>query len=116
MGIQDINKVLGEKIRNLREIKGVSQMDLAYHLGYESTGAISQIENGIRGMGKRKMLQAAKFFGIHESILFSDKQFTRDQLEVFINLTTLIEKSPDSHHYEVVKSILANAVKDLNSK
>ncbi len=41
-------KFIGNKIKEARESEGLSQMELAKHLGYESATAISLIEAGER--------------------------------------------------------------------
>jgi len=110
------NQILGNKIRTLREIKGMSQMDLAYKLGYNSTGAISQIESGDRGMGKEKLINAARVLGIHPAILMSDKEFDKRHLKLFSNLTTLIEDEPNSEHLKTIEFLTQQAVNSIEKK
>jgi transcriptional regulator with XRE-family HTH domain len=106
-------KIVGNKIRLLREIRGLSQMDLAYGLGYNSTGAISQIESGARGMGKLKTLEAAGILGIHPAILMSGIEFDKEQLKMFSDLTTIIEKAPDSDHLKTIKFLIESAIEHI---
>jgi transcriptional regulator with XRE-family HTH domain len=42
---EELLKLLGERIRNLRKVKGMSQQDLAYVIGIEKSN-LSVIENG----------------------------------------------------------------------
>ena len=112
-GSKTYNTIVGNKIRLLREIKGKSQMDLAYELGYNSTGAISQIETGAKGMGKEKIIKAAGILGIHPAILMSAKEFNKKHLKLFSDLTILIEKSPESEHLKTIELIARSAVNSI---
>lgn len=101
------NEILGRKIKLLREIKGMDQMDLAYALGYNSSGMISLIERGVRGMSKKRIAAAAEVFGVHESILYDPHEYTERQLRVLINLTELMKRCPDNNHiFTTIETLL----------
>jgi len=52
--------ILGKKIRVLRELRGWSQLKLALELNYSSSGAISLIESGERGMDRKRRLKPVR--------------------------------------------------------
>lgn len=62
-------QMLGKKIKALRTGKGITQVELARALGFTSTGAISQVENGLRGLTFESIVNAAKALGVHPVFL-----------------------------------------------
>lgn len=105
------NVILGKKIRKLRKIAGLTQMDLAFELGYNSTGTISQIENGVSGMDNDQILRAAQFFGVDPLVLFTDHEYTDRQLELAIKFHTFL-LDPDARHFDSIEALLESANKE----
>ncbi|TXI35277.1 MAG: XRE family transcriptional regulator [Candidatus Moraniibacteriota bacterium] len=64
----DKNAQIGAKIREARDSQGVSQLDLAQALGYESATAISLIESGDRKLKVEDLEKISNFF--HRDIKF----------------------------------------------
>lgn len=65
-----IREIFGERLRHLREQRGLSQLDLAYELGYDSTGMVSLVETGQRGMDIEKIVKATQFFDVDPNYFF----------------------------------------------
>lgn len=62
----------GEMVKNLRELKGWSQLELSEHTGI-SQANISAIENGRVEIGKQRAIAFAEAFQVHPaSIMFAD--------------------------------------------
>lgn len=61
-------KFIGARIRTVREDMGMSQMDLAKLLGFESSTAISLIENGERSISTENLVRLEKIF--HRSVKY----------------------------------------------
>ena len=62
----------GEMIRELRELKGWSQLDLSSETGISQTN-ISAIENGRVNLGKERVIVLAEALSVHPaSIMFAD--------------------------------------------
>lgn len=62
----------GEMVRELRELKGWSQLDLAAETGISQTN-ISAIENGRVQLGKERVIVLAEALSVHPaSIMFAD--------------------------------------------
>ena len=62
----------GEMVRTLRELKGLSQLDLARESGISQTN-ISAIENGRVKIGKERAIMLAEALNVHpSSIMFAD--------------------------------------------
>lgn len=60
--MQEISKKIGERIKEAREEKGITQKQLGEHLGYSSMG-ISNFEQGIREIKLKDIHRIASFFG-----------------------------------------------------
>ena len=55
---------VGQRIKLKREEKGLSQLDLAKKVGYETKGSISMIEAGKRDISLDKVREIAKALGV----------------------------------------------------
>ncbi len=71
---------IGKKIKQLRQMQDVSQVALAKAIGMTSTGAISQVENGTKGLKMTSLLKAARFFGVHYAILLDTGDYSDEEL------------------------------------
>ena len=89
---EDMRKIMGKKIKILREMNDVTQVELAKILGYASTGTISLIENGIKGMKNVVVIKAAEFFRIHPSVLLLPSEMGREELEIYSAVMNLMEE------------------------
>lgn len=78
-------KSLGERIKLLRDIIGITQAQLAAALGY-SEKFLSSVENGRKGMKMQKIKEAAGILGVPSEALLTEKDLTREQLEIMHNL------------------------------
>lgn len=64
---------LGPNIRGLRESYGETQLDLAFAIGLNSTGAIANYENGDRIPTRDTLIKIAKHYHVTESeLIFSN--------------------------------------------
>lgn len=92
---EDYNKIVGERLRFFRELHNITQTEIAQKLGYTSTGTWSLIENGIRGLNKTKMAEAAKILGTYVEVLTSETEMTKDEL---IDMNTLMDIRTNPKH------------------
>jgi transcriptional regulator with XRE-family HTH domain len=69
--IAELRKIIGRNIRILREYKNLSRVQLGKALGYSSTGTISLIEAGERGLQLASLMQVSDYFGVHPAVLIS---------------------------------------------
>src|SRR3989344_9362412 len=68
----EIRRVLGKKIRDAREEKGVTQKELGELLNYSAMG-ISHFENGIRELKLSDLQRLADFFKKPLSFFFPEE-------------------------------------------
>ena len=70
--MSNINKIIGQKINQLRTSKNISQQKLADHLGI-SRPTITQIEKGERYLTPEDILKLSEFFNISLNELINPK-------------------------------------------
>lgn len=63
---------LGEKIKTLRESKGLSQDELAKLVGYKSRSSINKIELNINDISQSMIVKIAKALGVSPVELLGD--------------------------------------------
>ena len=74
----ELKKLLGEKIRKVREERGLSQRELASNIEKLSNATISQIENGKRNITLDTLEKISKGLSINVSQLVSFKKENDD--------------------------------------
>jgi transcriptional regulator with XRE-family HTH domain len=84
--------ILGKKLRALRMRKKISQVQLAKELGFKSTGTISLVENGIKGLKVESILRAAKALDVHPIVLITPDEFSKDEIELVSLLFRFFDK------------------------
>lgn len=72
------DKEIGQKVKQLREKNNLSQKDLAEKLGYQSDTAIHLIEKGKRSLSVEKLKELAEIFNVSASVLIDDKVYSKD--------------------------------------
>ena len=65
----DIKKKYGERLRQLRKTKGLSQEELAFRSGLHRT-YVSDLERGTRNVSLEKIEKIAKVLGLELSEVF----------------------------------------------
>ena len=85
-------QMLGKKIKTLRTARGITQVELARALGFTSTGAISQVENGLRGLMFESIINAAKVLDVHPVFLMDPDDIESDDCELISAMLRLFEK------------------------
>jgi transcriptional regulator with XRE-family HTH domain len=108
---EDMRRIMGQKIKILREMNEVTQVELAKILGYSSTGTISLIENGIKGMKNVAVIKAAEFFRVHPVVLFSPTDLDKDELKILSAVMNLFEENRQNPikmkpYIDILKKIL----------
>lgn len=109
--VEELRKIIGKKIRLLRKMKKITQVRLGRALGYTSTGTISQIENGVRGLQLASIMKVAHIFGVHPAVLISPIDI-KDQSD-FILLSKIIELIEVKHKRPEVARPLLVAINGL---
>lgn len=75
---EQIKKQFGNRLRNLRKAKGLSQEELALECGLDRT-YIGGVERGERNISLINIYKIAEALGISAKKLFDDVQSTEDR-------------------------------------
>lgn len=67
----------GANLRAVRVDRGITQRQLAEALGYKTPAAVTHIEQGIRGMNDKLLLQAAAFLNVAPAVIRKPAKATR---------------------------------------
>ncbi len=67
---------VGEKIKRLREAKGLTQGDLAERLGYKHKSSVNKLELGINDISASKLAEIAEILGVNPAELIMDVEAT----------------------------------------
>lgn len=86
---EDVNKVVGQRIKQRRKELGLSQDELAKKIGYKTKGAISYFENGLRSPDfevVQKIAEALntdlKYFWVEQEPQSNITHFTNDLISM----------------------------------
>ena len=63
---------MGKALRDLRIEQDVTQSELAQAIGFRNQSNVSQIERGLKGITKSKLLKAARYLGVRPESLAVD--------------------------------------------
>lgn len=102
------NKRIGARIKFFRELRNLTQLDLAVPLGYKSSGAFSLIESGERGLNKTKISKAAQLLGTYPEVLTCSVDLTKEQLidlDKFLHIRT----NPQHESYDKLMELLTKS-------
>ena len=77
-----MDKKIGERIRRIRAMKGLSQENVAEEVGI-SAGNFGKIERGENDPNTTRLIQIARALGVNVTDFFSDRQEVAEPREVF---------------------------------
>ncbi|MED0686579.1 helix-turn-helix transcriptional regulator [Anoxybacillus ayderensis] len=71
-----MKRKLGERIKEIRVQKGLTQSFVAKELGYKSPSMLSEIESGKKGIDAEKIPLLANILGVDiNELFFNEKKF-----------------------------------------
>jgi len=100
------NEIIGKRIRILREKAEMSQVELARLIGLTSSGIISQVENGERGLKGENLAKVAEIFGVEEIALTASKDLSWTSVKMVTEFTRLLRKKKKTAADENVLKII----------
>lgn len=107
--------MLGERLRGLRQARGLSLRALARQVGLSAT-LLSQVERGVTEPSLTTLRQLATVFGASVSTLLEDEHAppvyvnrpgTRSLLTMSDGLVTYERLTPGNHRLEVLRAVIA---------
>ena len=87
-------KTIGERIKEARTKKGLSQTELAEKLGYKSRSSVNKIEVGGRDIPRSQIVKIAEILGVTPSYLMGWEDEKKDEPSAVILPTEKIHMIP----------------------
>jgi len=124
---QELKKILGQNLKKLRKRAGISQVEFGGKLGLRSSGSISLIENGTRGLTLENLFRASQVLKVPLIALIAPGVISDEQVDVYKDITTIFSEPKDPDIIRLVKSalklaashrsfnILENKIKELET-
>jgi transcriptional regulator with XRE-family HTH domain len=97
------NERMAFRFKLFRELKGLNQVEAGKLLGYKSSGAISLIESGERGLNKTRLAKAAKVLDTFVEVLTVENDLTKDELIHMNNILKILTNKKHAHHKNLMK-------------
>lgn len=113
---KETRKTIGANIRKLRKDKGLLQPQLSELLGLSSSGHLSLIERGERGLPSDKLIQVAKIFGVHPSVLFSEKPSSMEYAYLMGLLSKILLSENKPQSFEALKILIKSIADECDSE
>lgn len=83
--IDDVTKLIGNRIRQARERLGITQEELAFRIGSKQ-GAISKYESGSRAIHLSELPELARALEVPVAYLFGDIEPDEEMIQVYNRL------------------------------
>lgn len=64
MANKELHPEIGQRIKELRELRGMEQIELAWELGYKSQSTISKWESGVNLPTGKKLIELAQVLDV----------------------------------------------------
>lgn len=95
--VNEQNRItVGNKVRKLREMMGLTQDALAEIMGYANGSMLTLVESGRRGMKYDKMKNLSEYVGIDPMYILDNNDYTMKELKLLTEFSKIV-KSGDKH-------------------
>lgn len=106
---KELHPEIGLRIRNLREQRGLEQLEVAEKLGYKSQSTVSKWESGTNLPTGKKLVKLAKVLGVstNEILGMSDEPYTETDLRKMAeNAKTFDGKPLNENDIQAIQNII----------
>lgn len=102
--MKSLNEQIGERLKNIRVSKGISQSQLAEFCGWSGASRVANYEKGTRSIGADDAIALTRVLNVSPSfLLFGDKENTGASLpEKQQALLSLFRQLPDSEQDNII--------------
>ena len=113
--LDDLKSVIGKRVKFYRKQRGITQVELANKIGYASSGAISEIENGKKAPSIEKLQEVAAILKVPVSILVTPIDFDGfDKKKVlFSDLVMLLERAGNIPALDILHTIVKSELEKV---
>lgn len=107
MDKQQFLRVFGSRIKFYRKRAGLTQVELAKRIGLSpGAGALSQVENGYRGLDSINIINIAKILKVHPSALFTDEELSNEDISLLSKFLLILEQKEKTEHWVAIKTLI----------
>lgn len=95
MNSNDIRKILGSSLKELRTAKGLTQEQLAERIG-KQTNTVNRIETGMNFVKSETLAELCNVLNVHPSILFTSRPeiVLKEHVDSIKAITQLLQTFP----------------------
>lgn len=101
---------IGQRIKQAREVLGMTQAELARQMGYSARSTINRIENGSQAFPMKKLDKFAQVLDVTPAYLFG---FTEDDIPDGLNKELYLNYVHDSNNPDFLAAIEGTPSDDL---
>jgi transcriptional regulator with XRE-family HTH domain len=106
--------MLGDKIKNLRKNKGLTQQGLSDAIGV-SRSTIGMVEKNLQGTGNETLIKLADFFGVTVDYLLSDNEQIENTKERDYSVSVKEQEKIDDEAKKIIEELSLSFSKNKDS-
>jgi transcriptional regulator with XRE-family HTH domain len=106
-------RIIGQRIKYFRELRGMSQIELNRLAGYKGRGMMGFIEEGSTGVSQDKLKQIAEILNVPVSVLVTPIEMPDAKIEILSNVIKILQmegKTPNLDAIAVLAKQDANGL------
>lgn len=113
--MDNLKRIIGNRIRVYRKLKGLTQMELAEKIGYTSTASISEVERGNKALSMDKLELVAKVLEVPVSLLVTPLHYDDDvrKSALLADLVLMFEHIKDTPVIDILHTIVKSELKKI---
>ena len=96
------NQRIGARVKTIRELKGMSQSALSKRLGFTSSGTMSLIETGKRGIDLMTLGKIARALDTYPEIITDQRELSREELIALDKLVHILKDPQDPRYTDLL--------------
>ena len=100
----EVNKAMGQRIKQLRRQKNMTQAELAQLLGYTTDSTICHIEKGDHDLTQSKIKKFAEVLGVSPTWLITGEDTSADRLNQMTEYFISMDESKQSVLLQIAKN------------
>jgi len=102
------DKAFGRNLDKWSKQRGINLAELGRRLGYKSWRTMLYlVRDGKRTMSYEKKRALAAEFGLPERFVFSQKEYSDEEIEAIFGFAEIIEKAPNSQEFKTIADLIS---------
>jgi transcriptional regulator with XRE-family HTH domain len=109
--IKEAKRIRGQRLRMLRQRKGLTQVQVGQRIGAKSPSTtISQLEAGKMGMTLEHIERLSAVLEVPPAVIATARELTEEEIDFIIKVDAVV-RDKDTHYMKVLSDILATRTK-----